>query len=101
MDGPTLVVILSADIPSQPAPNGLFVWLIWPKDGFASTTSATTARRDFLPLRTRSHSSRDKKVPLAPSFADAAALAGAAAVASGRSIAIEAATGGLANGKRR
>lgn len=56
--------------PSQPAPNGLFVWLIFPNDRLALTTSAAMVRRDFLPLRTHSHSSRDKKVPLTPSFAD-------------------------------
>jgi uncharacterized protein (DUF736 family) len=85
----------------QPAPNGLFNGLIWPKDGFASIAYAATARHDFLPL------------PAAPSFLArqesracavlrfAAVASDAPSIASGRSIAIEAAMVRARNGKRR
>jgi uncharacterized protein (DUF736 family) len=48
-------------------------------------------RSTFFPCRLRRHSSRNNKVALAPSSADAAALTGAASIASGLWIAIEAA----------
>jgi len=86
---------------SGTAPNGLINGLIWPKDGFASSAYATTARPDFLPL------------PAAPSFLAkqqsrscailrcAAVASDVSALASGLPIAIEAAMVRARNGRRR
>jgi hypothetical protein len=67
--------------------------LIWPKAGFASIACAATASVNFLPLGS-AHSSRDKKAagrcpPLR------CGPAGASSIASGLSIAIEAAMGAV------
>jgi hypothetical protein len=66
--------------------------LIWPKTGFASIAYAATASVNFLPLGC-AHSSREPRKPPATVLRCAAALPGAASIAFGLSIAIEAAMG--------
>jgi hypothetical protein len=79
--------ILSASSRHQPAPNGLFNGLIWPKAGCASIAYGATAASNFHPQ------------PASPSFLArqesssfaVRPLRGAPSIASGLSIAIEAA----------
>ena len=69
------------------APNGLSNGLIWLKTGFASIAYAATAASNFLPLPARAVIPRETRKP---SLA-VKPLRGAPSVASGLSIAIEAA----------
>ena len=71
----------------RPSPNGLFNGLIWPEAGYASIAYDATAASDFLPLTAKAVIPRETRKP---SLA-VEPLRGAPSIASGQTIAIEAA----------
>jgi uncharacterized protein (DUF736 family) len=89
------VAAVSASSVQHPLQNGLFNGLIWPKDGCASSAYATTAARLSSPAGCA-------VIPRATKSACAILPAAVApSIASGLSIAIEAAMVRARNGKRR
>lgn len=74
---------------SRARPTRPLMALIWPKDGFASIAYAATASVNFLPLVGCAAIPRATRKPPATILRCAAALTGAAPIASGLSIAIE------------
>jgi hypothetical protein len=72
---------------ARPLPNGLSNGLIWPKAGFASIAYDATAASNFLPLTAKAVIPRETRKP---SLA-VEPLRDAPSIASGQTIAIEAA----------